>query len=928
MGVKSKHFGKFAKFATLCLLFLVVGLFGHSKVVHAIALTNVGPNPNEFGTTKMYYTLSNTVDVNATSMVVPVYSPTKPLSNVTLQIYCMNRGPNNNQDGSASVVIGTVTVCNSLDHLTPTGSIIPATYSIPPSAFSTAISVGTGFPWPSGSSTTAYKALIRVALAKTGSGSYVSGYRSFKLVMPSGNLVGYSSSGNTSHFAVANQARCDAGIDSTGCGQYFNYDLEFAPACSETAAQPAVVELNDPDNGNRAIQPLPFFQPVIRDVTAGSNVAYHQTGSLTANKVTVDFSFSYVAGHKYIFELHRVYANNVIQFRLPFDSINYNIRCAGALSATSGAYNTSSTGSCTQASHGAAITTVSSSATDKYICFRHAVVNASTSTRNMSFGYGVRYTTQFADGTWNPRSAPLSARLPNPTIYGGACTYPNTSGYAPALSSVSSHYAASCLAANNNSTTLSPGGSTLGLQWTRVKIPGGTPLNTKFCEWMAFDPINYPITQRSGYSKAACITVVTPPPVPTCNDLTNDITDQEPGVAFTFHVTADSNQALYTTPLSMSITGGSVTSSGAPSGPDVNHVYTSATYTAAPGRYTVNYTINGVPVGGCAGSFTVGYRPYFNVIGGDVSVGAGFNDSSNNCTLDSTADLESWNNDSIDPRGGTNTYAGAGTTLGAFALGNILHFVTRSNATVGAAGSGLSAVGNLATLHPYDLSFANDSGGTTDDTGDYGGGFVNLPCGADYTSQVGTPAASGAISAPSDTATNSYSSSITLTGGAINSGQHVKMIVDGDVYITGDIKYNAYGSPDLAPSFAIYATGNIYVAGSVHELHGFYVAQGDSTITTGIFATCATGADVGSVHEITLNDDCDSQLNIFGAVAAQSIHFDRSYGSVNSAINNKPAESIIYSPELWVPSASGAACIVTAAASCPYAAISSLPPVL
>ena len=60
-------------------------------------------------------------------------------------------------------------------------------------------------------------------------------------------------------------------------------------------------------------------------------------------------------------------------------------------------------------------------------------------------------------------------------------------------------------------------------------------------------------------------------------------------------------------------------------------------------------------------------------------------------------------------------------------------------------------------------------------------------------------------------------------------------------------------------------------------------------------------------------------------MAAKNIKFNRTSGSwkKTTAVNNNPAEQIIYAPELWMGNLSG-----TSGGAQPFDAITSLPPIL
>jgi hypothetical protein len=233
--------------------------------------------------------------------------------------------------------------------------------------------------------------------------------------------------------------------------------------------------------------------------------------------------------------------------------------------------------------------------------------------------------------------------------------------------------------------------------------------------------------------------------------------------------------------------------------------------------------------------------------------------------------------------------------------------------------------------YPYELSFANsNTTSSVDTTGNYGGGFSTLPCLPDY---YGTAEADS--SPPIDyttTGKRTYAVNGPYTlpdpGVGLGNGAIVTIIVNGSVYINHNVLYQPYGSPDNAPRLTIIAKNGIYIDPSVTELHGVFIAQ------NGTFATCATAANA----ETTNYAQCSgNKLTVYGAVAAKSIHLDRSYGSLyggnnGSSINDPSmssssdaAENFIYTPELWL-STDGTP--TGGQSQSPVDAVTSLPPVL
>lgn len=142
----------------------------------------------------------------------------------------------------------------------------------------------------------------------------------YRLNVPNPGLIGYLASSG-SHFGIANQSRCS----SMKCGIYYNYSIPFATPCSITTNRTVAAAIYDGDNGNPGVQPTNFWVRVY-DETSGSFITHTLSGS-EGNGGTASYRFIVQPGHKYQFRVYNVFTNNVLQFALPYDSINYVNNC-------------------------------------------------------------------------------------------------------------------------------------------------------------------------------------------------------------------------------------------------------------------------------------------------------------------------------------------------------------------------------------------------------------------------------------------------------------------------------------------------------------------------------------------------------------------------------------------------------------------------
>jgi hypothetical protein len=236
------------------------------------------------------------------------------------------------------------------------------------------------------------------------------------------------------------------------------------------------------------------------------------------------------------------------------------------------------------------------------------------------------------------------------------------------------------------------------------------------------------------------------------------------------------------------------------------------------------------------------------------------------CTANTTSPIAAFNK-------GAPSYIGSGAGVAAFAAGAITEFTSGGSPK------------------PKTLSFANTAG-----AGDatYGGGFLGTYCIPDYWG--GAAATNATVDASTGT-----------------------LVTNGDVYITG--------SPNnLATSFGLgtiplrwIIANNIYISSGVSYLEGNYVAKGK-------IYTCATG--IGSPVPIaSMGSSCGSQLTVYGSfIAGAGVKLQRTSGSLNSA----PAETFIYSPDIWIQALVPNTNVPTSVMGTPgkYDSITLLPPVL
>lgn len=347
----------------------------------------------------------------------------------------------------------------------------------------------------------------------------------------------------------------------------------------------------------------------------------------------------------------------------------------------------------------------------------------------------------------------------------------------------------------------------------------------------------------------------------------------------------------------------------------------------------------------CAADFTPKTKPYFKVFGGDTSAGGAYNigAGSNNCVLPGppgvTADYGSIkafaNSDTSANPSAINKRVGASTDFGAFLTGTIL---TDSTQRLGFY-SGLPSPG------PYPSStspttFANIG------VPSWGGGFINH-CLYDYFSAFGINVTSWNNAVPSAAITDSdtitgYKNSgsfVRLNTNGTTYSNHPTIIVEGNVVIAENIKYNSgwsWSAGTPPPFFTLVVKGSIFIDQAVTQLDGLYVAQTDSSGGGGQIYTCTNG---NTIFNTLNNATCNNKLTINGSFIAQHVRLMRTNGTLRSAFlsgtetyfsgtNPNIAEQFDYNPEILMAAPTFTNSSSAATTPVRLDSLISLPPVL
>ncbi len=151
---------------------------------------------------------------------------------------------------------------------------------------------------------------------------------------------------------------------------------------------------------------------------------------------------------------------------------------------------------------------------------------------------------------------------------------------------------------------------------------------------------------------------------------------------------------------------------------------------------------------------------------------------------------------------------------------------------------------------------------------------------------------------------------LTITGGSLSKGQHVRLFVEGDVTISDNISVDEadiHNSLSDIPSLTVVAKGDIRVEHGVRVIAGTYVAGGK-------FESCKNAQNKSADLGMKPTSKCQNKLKINGAiVSGGSPAFLRTFGAGNMPEDDQwdtkkissTAEWINYTPNLWLTTSNG-----------------------
>lgn len=322
------------RWVVTCLLLL--SIFGASifSTLHVLAISNVGLDPTEFGN-EARYALEESGNVSgADNIRIPVYymhsgapgtAPTRPPTDMVIRVYDIGQ---RTTPGNGVRINGGPATSSGFRDVTISRNAF--SYRTDINAWATTISARMSLT--SGDRLIQFRLQVRAPSAASAA------------------KIGYSAS-NTDSFASANRFRCDSDGDRRGCGVFYNYRIPFGVPCSLNSSATAQIRIRDGDNNRTGsqftIQYNRQFSVQVVNTTTGQVVNNNSFSGGTGNGQTAIYSFTATPNNKYEFRVNNVYTNNVLQFQLPYDSIesisncNWDLRPSVNLSSNQAESNTS-----------------------------------------------------------------------------------------------------------------------------------------------------------------------------------------------------------------------------------------------------------------------------------------------------------------------------------------------------------------------------------------------------------------------------------------------------------------------------------------------------------------------------------------------------------------------------------------------------------
>lgn len=270
------------------------------------AISRLGPDPAEFnlnGANAKYVVAKSANTGNQSSMHIPVYyTGATPPSSVNLSVYGMTRGAYSNNSEKQYLSV------NGSDPFYTSG-----TQNISLSGLTWDSTVGL---WSKD-----VTIVLRNGNNNNTSLSFLHNRMSFRLSLPTGGnwLLGNGGSGDYFNTLASNP--------SGGQNKGYNYAVQFATPCSIVSNTPGDIYLFDLDSGG-ADNEYRDITVSVRDVTSGDARQATTDNGRDGDAQTYKLSMTFEPSHKYLLKINNVSPINLVQYKIPYDGVNFVTGCS------------------------------------------------------------------------------------------------------------------------------------------------------------------------------------------------------------------------------------------------------------------------------------------------------------------------------------------------------------------------------------------------------------------------------------------------------------------------------------------------------------------------------------------------------------------------------------------------------------------------
>lgn len=335
-----------------------------------------------------------------------------------------------------------------------------------------------------------------------------------------------------------------------------------------------------------------------------------------------------------------------------------------------------------------------------------------------------------------------------------------------------------------------------------------------------------------------------------------------------------------------------------------------------PGTYSLSARIrySYAPLGQeydrtCGNDLDIAAQPYFKVWTNDVQVGGGFQASDGTCAVnEDQATVIAYGGDGM-----TNRFTGSSTQYGLSTLGEVRNFFSA------ALRSPRTSTKTAWPVPPHGLTFANSQvdgvppssvdPADSNKVANYGGKGEMPSCTQDWFATMPdglTPVSNNSMDADtvSGAVHNNATGTVTIGGGSVGGARSIFLPNASSVVITGNI------AASNGASLYIITNGDIKVSSRVRSIDAVLITTKTLYTCTNSNGSLLTGSQLYDWCGGLSADGLSGKLTIRGAVIANHIKLQRTYGTLSSSVQNESyvnagaggnwaAEEFIFDPTLY-----------------------------